>query len=53
MTPLITGWITSGRTTREGALAKLQHMYDRIRVRRARELGRPLIEAAMAECSAA
>jgi hypothetical protein len=53
MTPLITGWITSGRTTRQGALAKLQHMYDRIRVRRARELGRPLIEAAMAECSAA
>jgi hypothetical protein len=53
MTPLITGWITTGTTTREGALAKLQHMYDRIRVPRARELGRPLIEAAMAECSAA
>jgi hypothetical protein len=53
MTPLIRGWIVHGDTTPQSALAKLEHMYERMRVPAARELGRPLIEAAMAECRAA
>ena len=54
MTPLITRLDHDRR--RPPARARWpssQHMYDRMRVPRARELGRPLIEAAMAECSAA
>jgi hypothetical protein len=53
MTPLIRGWIANGDTTPQSALAKLEHMYERMRVPAARELGRPLIEAALAECRAA
>jgi hypothetical protein len=53
MTPLIRDWITDARTTPESALAKLEHMYERVQVPQARELGRPLIDAALAECRVA
>jgi hypothetical protein len=53
MTPLIRDWIADARTTPESALAKLEHMYERVQVPQARELGRPLIDAALAECRVA
>ena len=40
LTPLLREWIATGRSTREGALAKLDFMWDRMQVPRARELGR-------------
>jgi hypothetical protein len=46
MTPLLRGWITSGRSTPEGALAKLDFMWDRIRVPAAHARGRALYESA-------
>jgi hypothetical protein len=51
MTPLLLDWIASGRSTREGALAKLDGMWDRISVPAARELGRELHASAREACS--
>ena len=46
LTPLLHRWVESGRSTPENALAKLDFMWDRIRVPAARERGRALYEAA-------
>jgi hypothetical protein len=45
--PLVAGWFTSGRCTRERAKDQLRWIHDRIRVARARELARPLYEEAL------
>jgi hypothetical protein len=47
MLPLIDSWISSGRATREGALAKLEFMWTRMQVPRAFEIGSELHEAAL------
>jgi len=44
--PLAARWAASGRTTEAQARAKLQYSFDRMKVERARELGRPLLERA-------
>jgi hypothetical protein len=41
-------WYTDGRCSRERSKEQLTHMFDRIRVARARELARPLHEEALA-----
>jgi hypothetical protein len=46
--PLVTGWFTSGRCSRERAKDQHRWMYERIVVPRARELARPLYEEALA-----
>ena len=45
--PVVAGWFTSGRCSRERAKAQLRWMHDRIRVPRARELAGPLYEEAL------
>ena len=45
--PVVAGWFTSGRCSRERAKAKLRWMNDRIRIPRARELAGPLYEEAL------
>jgi hypothetical protein len=45
LTPLLREWVESGRATQAQALAKLDFMWDRIRVPAARERGRALYEA--------
>jgi len=45
---LVEGWVREGRCTAERGAAQLQWMYDRMQVARADELGRPLLEAAIA-----
>jgi hypothetical protein len=45
---LLAGWYTSGRCSRERAKAQARWMLERIRIRRARELARPLYEEAIA-----
>ena len=45
LTPLLREWVASGRSTRAGALAKLDFMWERIRVPAARELGAALYAA--------
>src|SRR5205814_10193443 len=45
---LLASWYTSGRCSRERAKAQARWMFERIRVRRARELARPLYEEAIA-----
>ena len=51
LTPLLREWVATGRSSRESALAKLDFMWDRIQVPRARELGRELYERSRAEVS--
>jgi hypothetical protein len=46
--PLVAGWFTSSRCSRERARAQLRWMFERIGPARARELGRPLYEEAVA-----
>jgi hypothetical protein len=45
---LVAGWFRDGRCSRERAKEQLEHMFERIRVDRARELSRPLREEALA-----
>ncbi len=49
--PLLREWVATGRSTQAGALAKLDFMWDRIRVPAAHELGRETYERVRAECS--
>jgi hypothetical protein len=49
LTPLLREWIATGRSSQADALAKLDFMWDRIRVPAARERGRALYEGARAE----
>ena len=51
LTPLLSEWIATGRSTQSGALAKLDFMWDRITVQVARERGLALYENARAEVS--
>jgi hypothetical protein len=51
LTPLLREWVATGRSTRAGALAKLDLMWDRISVPGALERGRALYEHAREECS--
>lgn len=53
MGPLVRAWIADGTTTREGGLAKVRSMWDRIQVPLARERGSELYERTMAECERA
>jgi hypothetical protein len=55
MGPLVVGWVESGRAPREAAEAKLRHTLTRIapRLTRARELGAPLLDAALREVAEA
>jgi hypothetical protein len=46
MTPLLADWVASGRSSGPTALAKLDNMWQRIRVPRARELGGEVYESA-------
>ena len=46
--PVMVRWFTSGRCDRERSKAQLRWMLERIRVPRARELGQPLYEEAVA-----
>jgi hypothetical protein len=46
--PLVAGWFTSGRCSRERAKEQHRWMYERIRPARARVLARPLYEEALA-----
>jgi len=54
MTPLVTGWVTSGRAPYPRAAAKLHHSVDRIApgLDEARERGRPLLDRALRELPA-
>lgn len=45
---LVLGWYTKGRCSAERAKAQHERMFERIRIERARELARPLYEAAIA-----
>jgi hypothetical protein len=45
---LVAGWFTEGRCDRDRSRAQLTYMYERIRVGRARDLGRPLYEKGLA-----
>ena len=45
--PVVAGWYTSGRCSRERSKAQLRWMLERIRVPRARELAQPLYEEAL------
>ena len=49
LTPLLREWIATGRSSQADALAKLDSMWDRIRVPAAHERGRALYESARAE----
>ena len=53
MGPLVRAWIADGTTTREGGLAKVRSMWDRIQVPLACERGRELYERTLAECERA
>jgi hypothetical protein len=55
MTPLVVGWVESGRATRSRAAAKVQHSLDRMspRLTRARELAEPMLRDALAAVAAA
>jgi hypothetical protein len=44
---LVTRWVLGGETTLEHALRKLDWMYERIQIAEARELARPLHDAAV------
>jgi hypothetical protein len=46
--PLVARWVLHGETTLEHACRKLEWMYERTRIDEARELARPLYEAAVA-----
>jgi hypothetical protein len=50
MVPLVVGWVESDAASRERAIGKLQNSLDRIhpRLRRARELARPMLRDALA-----
>jgi hypothetical protein len=45
---LVESWVRDGRCSRERGAEQLRWMFDRMRVERARELGRPLLEDAVA-----
>jgi hypothetical protein len=49
MTPLLADWVTAGRSTSAGALAKLELMWDRMQVAAARDLGAELYASARRE----
>ena len=51
LTPLLREWVATGRSSKESALAKLDFMWDRMQVPRAREIGRALYERSRAEVS--
>jgi hypothetical protein len=44
---LVAGWVLNKETTLEHGRRKLEWMYERVRIQKARELGRPLYEAAL------
>ena len=46
--PVLAGWYTSGRCSRERAKAQARWMFERIRLPRAQELAEPLYEEAIA-----
>jgi hypothetical protein len=46
--PLVARWVNRGETSLAHALRKLEWMYERIQLERARDLARPLYEAAVA-----
>ena len=48
---LVESWVRDGRCSRERGAEQLRWMFERIRVERARELGRPLFEGALARLS--
>lgn len=50
---LVTRWVLGGETTLEYGLRKLEWMYERIQVDEARELARPLYDAAVASTTEA
>jgi hypothetical protein len=45
---VVEGWVREGRCSPERGADQLRWMFDRIQVERARELGRPLLERAVA-----
>lgn len=45
--PLVVRWVTGGETSLKHALRKLEWMYERIQVDRARELAQPLYQRAV------
>jgi hypothetical protein len=49
LAPLLVDWVATGRSSREGALAKLDFMWERMRVPAARELGQEIYGAARRE----
>jgi hypothetical protein len=51
MTPLLLDWIATGRSTRQGVLAKLDLMWNRVSIPEARELGLELYGSACEACS--
>jgi hypothetical protein len=55
MTPLVVGWVESGRAPREVAEGKLRHSMTRMApgLARARELGAPYLDAGLREVAAA
>jgi hypothetical protein len=55
MTPLVVGWVDSGRAPRERAEAKVRHSFDRMApgLQRARDLGAPYLEQALLEVAQA
>jgi hypothetical protein len=53
MTPLVVGWVESGRASRERARGKVRHSYERMKLPRARELGWPLLQQSLTELDAA
>jgi hypothetical protein len=51
LAPLLVEWVATGRSSRGGALAKLDFMWERMRVPAARELGGEIYAAARREVS--
>lgn len=49
MAPLVRGWVDAGRASPSRARGKLVAMYERTKPSRARALGAPLLERALAE----
>jgi hypothetical protein len=45
--PLVVRWVTGGETSLKHALGKLEWMYERIQIDRARELAQPLYQRAV------
>jgi hypothetical protein len=55
MVPLVIGWVTSGRASRQRAAGKIRHSVTRMNpgLTRARELATPYLEAALVEVNTA